>query len=31
MVAHSLQKITIEDGTGRKGVVKVNRDGELND
>jgi hypothetical protein len=28
MVAHSLQKITIEDGTGRKGVVKVNKDGE---
>ena len=28
MVAHSLQKMTIEDGTGRKGVVKVNKDGE---
>lgn len=28
MVAHNLSKIVVEDGTGRKGNVKVNKNGE---
>ena len=26
--AHNLEKITVEDGQGRKGVVKINKNGE---
>ena len=26
--SHNLDKITVEDGTGRKGVVKINKNGE---
>jgi len=26
--SHNLEKITVEDGMGRKGVIKVNKNGE---
>lgn len=28
MTEHNLEKITVEDGTGRKGQVKINKNGE---
>ena len=28
MAAHNLEKIIVEDGTGRKGQVKINKNGE---
>lgn len=28
IVGHNLEKITVEDGTGRKGQVKINKNGE---
>ena len=28
MASHNLEKITVEDGTGRKGQVKINKNGE---